>query len=83
MVRRAEDSALPRFAKDRGKTLIEKILLVLFPVLVKVTPTMKRTYTLIVLFAVVLGALLTGCGGSGDQTSPPATNAPAPATTNK
>lgn len=43
---------------------------------------MKRTYTLIVLLGLVVGALLTGC--SNDSTAPTAssTNAPAASGTN-
>ena len=59
-----------------------KIFLVLFGILVKVTPTMKRLYTFIVLIGLAMGMLLTGCEKSQDQSSAPATNAP-PAGTNK
>jgi len=59
-----------------------KIFLVLFGILVKVTPTMKRLYTLIVLIGLAMGMLLTGCEKSSDQSSAPATNA-LPAGTNK
>ena len=62
-----------------------KKVLVLFWDLVKVTATMKRLYTLIVLLGLVIG-VVTGCNDSGSKpadgtTNPPAatpgTNAPA------
>ena len=62
-----------------------KFLLVLFLDSVKVTPTMKRLFTLIVLLGLVIGTV-TGCNDSGSKpadgtTNPPAatpgTNAPA------
>ncbi len=76
---------------SRGSMLVNliilpvKILLVLFNVLVKVTRTMKRLYTLIALLGLV--GFLAGCGentggGGGTQTNAPATPTP-PASTNK
>jgi hypothetical protein len=60
-----------------------KIVLVLLALLVKVCPTMKRIFALIVLLGIVMSAVLTGCNNEGDKTSAPAdTNAPA-ASTNK
>jgi hypothetical protein len=62
-----------------------KFLLVLFSEFVKVTPTMKRLFTLIILLGLVIGAV-TGCEKQ-DTSAPPAgggTNAPAtPPSTNK
>lgn len=50
--------------------------------MVKVTP-MKRTYTLIVLFGLVIGTMLTGCSKSTEADTAPATDATnAPAATN-
>jgi hypothetical protein len=63
-----------------------KKVLVLLADLVKVTPTMKRIYTLIVLLGLVMGAVLTGCNQGPTENKPEAgTNAPTPppASTNK
>jgi len=66
-----------------------KFLLVLVQLLVKVTPTMKRIYVLLVLVSLFAGVVLTGCGnnessGGGTTnttttttTTTTATNAPA------
>ena len=65
------------------KNLVKKIL-VLFPDSVKVTATMKRLHTLIVLLALTVGALVTGCNKESDTSTPAATNAPTtPPSTNK
>jgi len=59
-----------------------KFLLVLFLDSVKVTPTMKRLYTLIVLLGLVIGTV-TGCNDSGTKPDTSTTNAPpAGSTTN-
>jgi hypothetical protein len=68
----------------KGRENKAKFLLVLFSEFVKVTPTMKRLFTLIVLLGLVIGAV-TGCekqdSGTGGGAS---TNAPAtPPSTNK
>jgi hypothetical protein len=65
-----------------------KIVLVILALLVKVNPTMKRIFALIVLLGIVMSAVLTGCNQSSDTTAKPDTNAaPAapsmPASTNK
>jgi len=52
-------------------------VLVLSAILVKVRPTMKRIYTLIVLLGIVISAVLTGCEQKPTETTPPDTNAPA------
>jgi hypothetical protein len=59
-----------------SKSLGSKILLVLLKVLVKVTPTMKRIYTLIVLLGLAMGTLLTGCNKESDTSTPPASTNP-------
>jgi hypothetical protein len=62
----------------------QKILLVLFGDLVKVTPTMKRIYTLIVLLGLAMGMMLTGCGEKPAGTDAASTNTPPAApSTNK
>ena len=60
-----------------------KILLVHFWDLVKVTATMKRLYTLIVLFGLVLGGLVTGCNQENKDTGTSSTNMPPSTSTNK
>ena len=65
-----------------------KIVLVLLALLVKVTATMKRIFTLIVLLGVVMGSVLTGCNQGSEAPKADGTNAApaapmAPATTNK
>ena len=62
----------------------KKIFLVLFGVLVKVTPIMKRIYTLVVLLGLAMGMMmLTGCNKDETGSTPPSTNAPSTTTTNK
>ena len=72
-----------KYPRKGGKNKA-KFLLVLFSEFVKVTPTMKRLFTLIVLLGLVIGAV-TGCENK-DSSTPPAggTNATPPApSTNK
>jgi hypothetical protein len=70
----------------RTKTSL-KIVLVLWGLLVKVSLTMKRIFTLIVLLGVVMGAVLTGCDKGTSPPATPDTNAipaaPAMPSTNK
>jgi len=78
---------MPRFLRGDDPGKIPKKVLVLFWDLVKVTATMKRLSTLIVLLGLTIGALLTGCSQSSDTgttttdtnapAAPPSTNAPA------
>ena len=62
-------------------------MLVLLGLLVKVSFTMKRIYTLIVLLGIVMGTVLTGCNESTQTPPPTDTNAapaaPAAPSTNK
>ncbi|SPE54599.1 hypothetical protein SBV1_190074 [Verrucomicrobia bacterium] len=60
-----------------------KISLVVGAVLVNITPTMKRIFTLIVLLGLVVGALVTGCNSGSDTSTPANTNAPSTPSTNK
>jgi hypothetical protein len=74
-----------------SKEVYLKIVLVLFALLVKVSPTMKRIFGLIVLLGFVMGTVLTGCEKPAQNTTAPDTNAaptaptapPMPASTNK
>ena len=61
----------------------DKIVLVLFGLLVKARPTMKRIFTLIVLLGIVMGAVLTGCNQGAETPAPADTNAPTATSTNK
>jgi hypothetical protein len=61
----------------------DKIVLVLFGLLVKARSTMKRIFTLIVLLGIVMGAVLTGCNQGSETPKPADTNAPPPASTTK
>ncbi len=51
-------------------------MLVLFGILVKVTHTMKRLYTLLALLGLVVG-MVTGCNPTSTETPGTTTNAPA------
>ena len=56
----------------------EKIVLVLFCDLIKVTATMKRSLSLVVLLGLLVGAMmLSGCNQESGSTPPASTNAPA------
>ena len=52
-----------------------KIVLALSALLVKVIIAMKRTFTLIVLLGIVMGAVLTGCNQGSQTPKAPDTNA--------
>jgi hypothetical protein len=56
---------------------VDKIVLVLSALMVKIVLIMKRTFMLIVLVGIVAGAVLTGCEQKPTETPPAGTNAPA------
>jgi len=62
----------PPYAADK---IVDKIVLVLLALLVKLRFTMKRIYTLIVLLGIVMGAVLTGCNQGSEAPKPADTNA--------
>jgi len=84
---------LPKLIHQLGRFVLligpsRKIVLVILALLVKVNPTMKRIFALIVLLGIVMSAVLTGCNQPTDTTpKAPDTNAapaaPAMPSTNK